>query len=81
MSIAEFNSLKVSDQAKLVWKATFLGQRHSVQHYALLYAVENFYVEVNYSKRNDQIISLSSFVDTTKLTPYLDDMKLKDLFA
>ncbi|WP_457126458.1 hypothetical protein [Mucilaginibacter sp. HD30] len=73
--------MKVRDRAKMVYGTDFLGHMKFDDHYTLLYAIENFYVEVCYCVWTDQIIGVHSFADSVRLTPYLEAITIRNSFS
>jgi len=74
MTLHEFRGLTENEQADLAWAAVFLDVRAEGSHSVLLYAIDEFYVEVYYSPSLNKIEKLRAFKSTRPLQPYLDQL-------
>ena len=77
MDIYDFANLNTNDQAAKAWtNGTFLCSRSNGLKKYNLYSLENFYVEMLYDSRNNEIKKIKSFRSERLLKPYLSKIKL-----
>jgi hypothetical protein len=82
MTLYQFSALAINEQANAVWDGTLLDSRVEAIYHVHLYAVGDFYVEVYYSNKLNEIVKIRPFRYTSLIQPYLDAMgndHLKDL--
>ena len=79
MTLYQFKMLTEEQQADVVWGGMFLDIRNEKEHNILLYAVDEFYVEVYYSPLLNKIERLQPFRSINPLEPYLDSFNVNDL--
>jgi hypothetical protein len=62
MSIIEFNKLAQKEQLEITWAQGILEGHHGYgEHYYLLYQLYDFFVEVEFAKSTDEILSVKCF--------------------
>jgi hypothetical protein len=61
MTLYEFISLDINEQAEAVWEGKFLGIREDSMHKIFLYKLYDFFCEVYYSKKENKIVRLKPF--------------------
>jgi hypothetical protein len=67
-------------QAETLWdKGTFLANRVESKLRFNLYALSNFYVEVEYGTNENEIIEFRTFKRGKRLEKYIDQVELDDL--
>ncbi len=79
MGIYEFALLNSTDQAKTVWtEGTHLASRtvNKIKKYNL-YSLGNFYIEILYDSRDNEVKKIKSFRSERLLKPYLSKITLK----
>ena len=73
MTLYEFNSLSVHDKYDHVFtKGLFIDYRLDVERRFALYALDMFFVEIQYDRINNKIIRLRSFKTGELLDKYSD---------
>ena len=55
MTLAQFNSCDVMEQAEAIWSGLHINQRDDGTHIIMLYKIGDFYVEVYYNKQYNVI--------------------------
>jgi hypothetical protein len=70
MTLYEFLALDEKDKAKEVWKGAFITFREETGSTIMLYQVHSFYVEVYYSKCENEIIKFNPFSSSARLAYY-----------
>jgi hypothetical protein len=66
MTLYAFLALSEHDQAKEVWQGEFMTYREDADSTIMLYRVHTFYVEVYYSKKNNEVIKFNSFASKAR---------------
>jgi hypothetical protein len=79
MTLYQFQSLDIQEQANAVWDGTYLEHRTNNGFRIVLYDLGGFYVEVYYAPDENKIIKLRPFKSTSPLQPYLDRMNSDEL--
>ena len=80
LGLYEFNILPDDEKAQMVWDdGTFLTNKADEEKAVNLYSLSNFYVEIWYDKPHNRITNIRSFLSTSQLSPYLDDIDLDKL--
>lgn len=80
MTPAQFNHLDTASQIKTALHAdSLIGHRCTGQRSMHLYAVEHFYVEVEYSTRRKDVLRVYASDDEDILAPYLKQIDLSEL--
>jgi hypothetical protein len=81
MTCSIFDQLSEARQTDVIWEdGIFLERRSEGFYNVLLFQIDDFYTEVFYHSHFNVIIKIESFSDTDRLAPYLDHIKLPDLF-
>jgi hypothetical protein len=75
LTLDEFNTLNVTEQAEEVWKGTYLADREENGLVVRLYGLDNFYAEVFYDTQTNKILRLRAFDALNQLAPYLVHIK------
>ena len=81
MSLNEFITLNEDQQAKTAWEGVFLDLRTSGNHSILLFGLGNFYAELYYEHARNEIVKVISFNSTDALGPYLDLIKIDEIYS
>jgi hypothetical protein len=82
MTCSIFDQLSEARQTDVIWEdGTFLDRRSEGFYNVLLFQIDDFYTEVYYHAHFNVIIKIESFSDTDRLEPYLDHIKLPELFS
>jgi len=55
LTLYDFNALTDHEKAEAVWKGNFLADREEDGFTVQLYSLDNFWVEVFYDKKSNQI--------------------------
>lgn len=81
MTDTYFNSLGQYNKYVVIYrKAVLLAHRTAGDFHYILYQLHNFYIEVKYDLNKNEIDSLKTFIDTSSLDPYLENIKIDFLF-
>lgn len=75
LTLFDFNGLTESEKADAVWQATFLADREADGLMVQLYGLPNFYVEVFYDAKTNNISHFEAFTSRNRLVPYLAQIK------
>lgn len=77
MTLYEFNSLSEHDKFDIVFtKGEFIDYRLKMEKRFALYAIDMFFVEVEYDNKKNKIQNLRSFKCGELLDKYSSDLKL-----
>lgn len=80
MTPTEFNEMDTASQIKTTLVADgLIGHRSQGPRSMHLYAVEHFYVEVEYTTRRKDVLRVYASEDDEILTPYLNQIDLSEL--
>ena len=80
ITLYEFNSLNDNEKHEAMMEySTLVGDRFESQFKILLYQFDNFYVELFYNSQDNVIVRFRSFIAQELLTPYLNQIDLKEL--
>ncbi|RRB14154.1 hypothetical protein [Larkinella knui] len=72
MKLDDFLRLSHGHQQEQLWfRGSVLANRYEDTHIYLLYALDLFYVELQYDAAGSKLLRLSAFTSTEPLTPYL----------
>jgi hypothetical protein len=78
---SQFSLLSFAEQYAIIWDhGVFLGAKKDNDSPSFLYQVNNFYTEVIYNSTLSKIEGIRSFTELEELKPYLDKIKLDDIF-
>lgn len=80
MTLYDFIKMKESDQAEAVWQGVFIENRETKEYRILLYAIDEFYVEVFYDNITNEIKRFRPFTTLKLLEPYLDKIDMNGIF-
>ncbi len=78
MDIYTFLSLPAEEQAKAVFNESSLSFRKFDSFDVMLHTVGDFYVEVFYNTKTNEIIEMRPFQSRRLLVPYLDNFQIPD---
>lgn len=71
MSIHDFKSMSMNEQAKTAWeKGVHLMSREAGRAKYILYQVEGLYVEFQYTTAGNTLTGIKSFLNPDLLDPY-----------
>jgi hypothetical protein len=77
MTINEYQSLPLQGQAMEIFhKGVLLAERITGIKKYILFKLDSFYVEIEYSNLQNKIVNLFSFCSRDHLEPYHDNMQL-----
>ncbi|GAA4920036.1 hypothetical protein GCM10023313_24760 [Mucilaginibacter defluvii] len=71
ITLYDFMHMSETDQYEIVWKGTFLGDRHDNGLWIQCYSLGSFYVELFYDQQANQVQRLRPFTRVEQLAPYL----------
>lgn len=72
MKLEDFLILPHNHQQEQLWfRGSVLANRYEEAHIFLLYALDLFFVELQYDAADSKLLRLSAFTSTEPLTPYL----------
>ena len=78
MTLTEYKSLPLKWQAiEILKKGVMLDSRIKGIKKYILFQLDSFYVEIEYSNLQQKIVNLFSFYSTDYLEPYLKKIKLR----
>ncbi len=82
MKLEDFLTLPLNHQQEQLWfRGSVLANRYEDASIFLLYALDLFYVELQYDAVGNKLLRLSAFTSTEPLAPYLpllpDDLLVK----
>lgn len=80
MTLYEFIGMNEPEQAEAVWNGVFIADREDKKYRIILYAIDEFYVEVFYDKKSNEIKRFRPFATLQLLNPYLDKIDLNGKF-
>ncbi|HNR19384.1 MAG: hypothetical protein IPJ79_01485 [Bacteroidetes bacterium] len=77
----DFNKLTHDEQAWYIWNgAIHLNVREVYGYRVNLFSYNDYYIELWYSVYENQIKKIKAFDSTALLAPYLENIKLDELF-
>jgi hypothetical protein len=80
MTINQFNRLNFTEQTCAVWDSgNFIEVRSVDSTDYVLFQLEDFFVEIEYDSRTDNILSLKPFKTVRLLEPYLQSVDLSEI--
>jgi hypothetical protein len=79
MTIYEFIELDMYEKAEIAWNGTFIADRIEKEDNILLFSLEDFFVEVYYNVKDDEIITIRPFKSSRLLEPYSDGIDISSL--
>jgi len=72
MTLDDFYLLPHHDQQEqLYFRGSLLANRYEGPHIYLLYALDSFFVELQYDSQRNRLLRTSAFTTTDPLLPYL----------
>jgi|GEM_PF-803502 hypothetical protein len=71
ISLYEFISLSLNEQADVLWKGSYLGDRIEDAITVQLFSISNFYAELYYDHCRNEIVRIRPFKSRELLDPYL----------
>lgn len=73
MKFYDFNALSKDQKLKVVWDtACHINSVKYIDSSFVLYRIEKFYIEIEYSSNENRIINIRSFKQGAHLAKYLD---------
>lgn len=70
------------ERARALWqKGVLLAEREGDFYKTQLYQLHDIYLEVVWHTHFNVVVRVTSFTDTDRLEPYLNDISLDELFA
>jgi len=75
LTLYDFNALTDDQKAEAVWQGTFLADREENGLAVQLYSLDNFYVEVFYDPKTNNVSRFQAFTSKQLLVPYLAQIK------
>jgi len=79
MSIYEFIELDIHEKAEIAWNATFIADRIEKEDNILLFSLEDFFVELFYNVKDNEIITVRPFKSSRLLEPYSEEVDISSL--
>ena len=81
IAVPQFAELSIPEQAQYLWdNGEYLLSREGESSTAVLYTVDNFFVEVWYDTETGAITEIVSIDNLTRLEAYLKAVSLRGLF-
>ncbi|WP_234735408.1 hypothetical protein [Tellurirhabdus bombi] len=72
MTLEDFQNISYDNQQEqLYYRGSLLANRYEENFIYLLYALDSFYVELQYDSLRNRLLRLSAFYSTDLLLPYL----------
>jgi hypothetical protein len=82
IAVPQFAELTIPEQAQYIWdNGDYLLTRKGERGTSVLYAVDNFFVEVWYDEEGSEITEIVSIDSFIRLDAYLKAVSLKGLFV
>jgi hypothetical protein len=72
VSLFRFLDLDIKEQAEYVWQGTYLATRTEKDKRILLYNLGEYYAEVFYDDKTNEITYIKGFKANSHLVPYLN---------
>jgi len=81
IELYDFNKFSIDEKADFTWQnATFIQSiKNGLKGYSLFHS-KNFFIELEYDKKVDSIVSIKAFKRGEKLEKYIDSVDLDKLF-
>lgn len=79
MNIYEFTQLDINQKAEVVWNATFLADRFEKEDNILLFSMGDFFVEIIYNVKDNEVITIRPFRNPRLLEPYSEGVDISAL--
>jgi hypothetical protein len=79
MKIYEFIQLDIHQKAEIAWNATFIANRTDKEDNILLFSLGDFFVELYYNARDNEIITIRPFKNSKLLEPYSEGVDISSL--
>jgi hypothetical protein len=81
MTVKEFQKLPDEEQFMILKeRGVLIGQRENDHHYARLYRIDGFYMELFFLRWSQRLWKYHSLDHEVILTPYLDQINIDQLF-
>jgi hypothetical protein len=81
VNIHQFNEFPLEDRAKHAWVyGRLIGARVEEDLQFYLYCLSNFYVEIAFDEKDQEITNIQAINHTKGLEPYVLDLSLEALF-
>lgn len=81
MTLYQFNVLEEKEKYEMLWdEGVVIANRQTDENKFLLYQLDGFYAELTYNPEMNKIINLRTFTNTNQLEPYLNNMKIPEMF-
>ncbi len=58
----------------------YLGKRYKPDICIMLYQIEDFYIEVYFHQKNNNMVGIASFLNIDNLEPYLEQIDISSVF-
>lgn len=71
IALFHFLDLDINQQAEYVWQGTYLDMRTEDSYRILLYNLGEFYAEVFYNAKTNEIAYIKGFKANSHLVPYM----------
>ena len=82
MTISEFGQYNYKDRVQTLYlHGVYVGKRKTGNHITVLYQLHSFYVEILYKLYRREIATISITADVNVLTPYLDQIDIKEIIT
>jgi hypothetical protein len=82
IAVPQFAELTIPEQAQYLWdNGDYLLTRKGERSTSVLYAVDNFFVEVWYDEESSEITEIVSIDNFIRLDAYLKVVSLRGLFV
>ena len=77
MTFDQYSKLSSTEQESLLWSCGVeIASRDEDMYSFMLYQLDGFYIEVQYSRSLELIIGILCFESTKLLDPYLEQMEI-----
>ena len=82
MTFNQFKYLSEDDQESILWKkGVELARKHDSFYHYILFQVDGFYMEIQYTFPERAIVRIMCFEDTALLEPYLRNINIDSLYT
>jgi len=81
VSVPGFNQANLEDQVDLLVKYGKCVAKYVESYYHLLFALNDYYVEVVYQKEGTSLVRIHAFTDDQALDKFLDKIDISNLLS
>ena len=79
MTIYEFIELDLHEKTEVAWNATFIADRIEQGDNVLLFSLDDFFIEIFYNVKDNEIITIRPFKNSRLFEPYSEGVDISSL--